>query len=94
MKVSFSSDPYPEILKNDITEGLQAFMVNYSKKNSSTEIILECGTPVVPLLPPGSRKIVNGNLLPEWDSSIAGVVRFLGFFLLGLGFEIGKRKRK
>jgi hypothetical protein len=95
MKASFSSDANPQILKNDIPEGLQAFMVNYSTEKYETDIILEGGTPVVPMLPPGSRKIVNGNLISEWDSSLAGVIGFLGlFFLLGLGFEIGKGKRK
>jgi hypothetical protein len=95
MKVRFSSDANPERLQEDIPEGLQAFMVNYSKDSFETTIQMEGGTPVLPVIPNEARGIVNGSLIPEWDVALAAVIGFLGFFfVLALGFDAWKRKQK
>jgi len=94
MKVSFSSDSAPEVLQEDIPEGLQAFMVNYSKENSETLIQMEGGTPVMPIIPNEARSIVNGSYILEWDVALAAVIGFLGFFfVIGLGLDAWKKRK-
>lgn len=77
MKVEFSSDGEPMQLKEGIPEGLNAYMVKYSEGSKETEIRLSGGTPIVPRFANTPRQVVNGNLIPEWDSALVALVGFI-----------------
>ncbi|WCL48534.1 hypothetical protein [Leptospira sp. GIMC2001] len=96
MKLEFSSDSNPQILKDDIPEGLNAFMVKYENGTKKTKISLIGGTPVIPKLTNGPRQVVNGNLIPEWDTSLVAIIGFLAllFSLSYIGEYIKRKNQK
>jgi hypothetical protein len=65
MDVSFSSDPNPTRLTDEIPDGLTAY------------ILLTGGTAITNRFSDSPRQIVNGNLIPDWDTSLVAVIGIL-----------------
>jgi hypothetical protein len=96
MKMTVSSDPSPTELTDEIPEGLKAFMVRYDKTSKQAIIQLEGGKPVVSRFAQQSREIVNGDLIPEWDTALVAVIGILALlFSIQYGVEyLAKIRRK
>ncbi|MCC5815712.1 MAG: hypothetical protein JJT78_13235 [Leptospira sp.] len=77
MKLTVSSDSNPTELTDEIPEGLKAYMVRYDKGTKQATFKLEGGKPVVPKFAQQSREIVNGDLIPEWDTALVAVIGIL-----------------
>lgn len=94
MVLSTDSSTPPVELQDGIPEGLSAYMVSYNKISGMVNLQLSGGIAVQPRFNQEPRQIVNGSLIPEWDTALVAVLGFLALmYSIHYGIEFFVRKK-